>query len=87
MCIVLHRNIFRLLQLLSISTTQDALSRSEASARIAAEHLASNLNLLHDPFLICLVTYALHIAGHPMRGIAFQIMESVRFQGKRTNFE
>ena len=64
-----------------LCVAQVAQSSADSAARLGADFLASNLRYLTDVYDICLVTYALHVAGHRDRGSAFQMMQDVRIDG------
>ncbi|KAI0207911.1 Complement C3 [Lamellibrachia satsuma] len=58
--------------------TGEAQAKAERATGRAAEYLANNFHRLLDPFEICMVTYALHVANHPSRGEAFHFMKKLK---------
>ena len=54
--------------------------RAIESRNLAADFLGKQLHTLYDPYEICIVAYALHVAGHETKGEAFRILQNAKFQ-------
>ncbi len=61
---------------------QTVQSRADSAARLAADYLANNFRYLTEVYDICLVSYALHVAGHRDRAFAFQKLEEIKIDGE-----
>lgn len=52
---------------------------------MAVDYLAEQFDKLVDPFEICIVTYALHVANHKMKTNAFLKMRSIKRESMNTS--
>ena len=61
---------------------QEAQIQAITSMNLAADYLAKNLDQLTDPFDVCTVTYALHLAHHSVKDEAFRKMMKLKRVGE-----
>ena len=55
------------------------------SMNLAADYLARNFDRITDPFEVCTVTWALHLAQHSMKTEAFLKMEAMGRIGEQSD--
>ena len=61
---------------------QAAQTDAVNSMNLAADYLAVNFDRLTDPFEVCTVTYALHLAQHSMKTEAFLKIQAMGIIGE-----
>lgn len=60
--------------------------RFSTSINIALDYLSRGLEGLDDPYAVSLVTYVLHLANHPLKDGAFNLLETLATSSRTGNF-